>query len=181
MTQAQTRTPSRCWLTSAFRTLKHSQTTHRVQLVVVAMPPKSNSESGTAIPTRASARNRLAASTSSVSIDNPPARVTRSTRIASASGGPTGASSAKSKATASNGISELITKKLRPLTERNTGNGTTTSSPDADSGAAMLAATKKALRPVISGAKSEDREPIKVRAVVVSSFHLNLIAIFMLV
>jgi hypothetical protein len=31
------------------------------------------------------------------------------------------------------------------------------------SGAAMLAATKKALRPVTAGAKPEDREPIKVR------------------
>lgn len=56
----------------------------------------------------------------------------------------------------------LISKKLRPLAERNVSNAQVHPAPEPESGAAVLAATKKALRPVTAGVKPEDREPIKV-------------------
>lgn len=129
------------------------------------MAPKSSSTA----PTRASTRTRTSpGAASSSQAENVPTttRATRSTRAASGSGGPSTA--AKGKANGSNGtggISELITKKLRPLTERST------SSPDLESsGAAMLAATRQALRRVNVPSKPEEREPIRVSFILASIF-----------
>ncbi|KAF8310460.1 kinesin-domain-containing protein, partial [Clavulina sp. PMI_390] len=115
--------------------------------------------------TRAGTPNTTGASSSSIektSATAAPARVTRSSRTASTSGPLNASSSTKPKPASGNGISELITKKLRPLTDRSTppaGASPTTES-DPKSGATMLAATRKALRPVVAS-KPEDREPIK--------------------
>lgn len=127
------------------------------------MPSKSSGASSSNLPTRASTRSKLTASGSLAVTENAPIRTTRSTRVASAAGGPAAPTAAKAASNGTRGISELIVKKLRPLAERNTGNTQSTTVPESDSGAAMLAATKKALRPVAAGVKLEDREPIKVR------------------
>jgi hypothetical protein len=121
------------------------------------MPPKS---AYIAPATRSS--SRVKASSQDQTVPGP-ARATRSAKGASTTAGaasitaPQTSSRTRAVATAS----EITAKRLRPLADRNGTTATKPAKPIDKNPADMLAATKKALRPVTTG-KQEDREPIKV-------------------
>ena len=121
------------------------------------MPPKGTSAT---TATRSSTRTRASPSDQTVPA---PVRATRSAKVASIAAGTSSSTvpQTSSKTRAAAATSEITTKRLRPLSDRNGTVAPKPTKPVDKNPAAMLAATKKALRPVTTG-KQEDREPIKV-------------------
>jgi hypothetical protein len=121
------------------------------------MPPKTNKNAPDAMATRVLARNRTiepVATSSDVALG----RITRSTRLASTNASVTVNTRTKRP---TGTLAPEIPRKLRPLTDRNANNSRASPAED-QSGAAMLAATKKALRPVAVAVQPDDREQMKV-------------------